>query len=79
MHIAIALRKPLILFNNIFNRHEFELYGRGEILEPSVPCDCYYQPKCARECMRAIEVPRVVAACLRHLPRLAPGGSGRLA
>ena len=75
MHIAIGLRKPLILFNNIFNRHEFELYGRGEILEPSVPCDCYYRPVCARECMRAIEVPRVIEACLRHLPS---GGTARI-
>jgi heptosyltransferase-2 len=77
MHIAIGLRKPLILFNNIFNRHEFELYGRGEILEPSVPCDCYYQPVCPRECMRAIEVPRVVEACRRHLPPRGPGRTAR--
>ncbi len=72
MHIAIGLKKPLILFNNIFNRHEFELYDRGEILEPSIPCDCYYQPVCPRECMRAIEVPRVLAACLRHLKPATP-------
>jgi heptosyltransferase-2 len=65
MHIAIGLRKPLVLFNNIFNRHEFELYGRGIILEPSIPCDCYYQPVCPKECMRSIEVSRVVEASLR--------------
>jgi heptosyltransferase-2 len=67
MHLAIGLKKPLILFNNIFNRHEFELYGRGEILEPSIPCDCYYQPVCPQNCMQYIEVPRVLAACLKHL------------
>ena len=67
MHVAIGLRKPLILFNNIFNRHEFELYGRGEILEPSVPCNCYYKPVCPANCMQYIEVPRVLAACLKHL------------
>ncbi len=72
MHIAIGLKRPLILFNNIFNRHEFELYGRGEIIEPSIPCDCYYQPVCPQECMRAIEVPRVLAACVTHLPRREP-------
>ena len=65
MHIAIGLRKQLVLFNNIFNRHEFELYGRGLILEPSIPCDCYYKPSCPKECMRSIEVPRVLEACLR--------------
>jgi heptosyltransferase-2 len=65
MHIAIGLKKQLVLFNNIFNRHEFELYGRGEILEPRVPCDCFYKPVCPKQCMRHIEVPRVLEACLR--------------
>jgi heptosyltransferase-2 len=67
MHLAIGLQKPLVLFNSIFNRHEFELYGRGEILEPSIPCDCYYQPICPRNCMDSIEVPRVLETCLRLL------------
>ncbi len=67
MHIAIGLKKPLVLFNNIFNRHEFELYGRGQILEPSIPCDCYYKPICLKQCMRHIEVPRVLEACLSLL------------
>lgn len=67
MHLAIGLRKRLVLFNNIFNRHEFELYGRGEILEPSTPCDCYYTPVCPKKCMEHIEVPRVVETCLRLL------------
>ena len=26
MHIALGLGKKLVLFNNIFNPHEFELY-----------------------------------------------------
>ena len=38
LHIAIALNKKLVLFNNIFNRNEFELYGLGEIIEPEVKC-----------------------------------------
>ncbi len=46
MHIAIGLKKPLILMNNIFNRYEFELYGRGEIVEPEKPCRCFFSPKC---------------------------------
>ncbi|MGA2669741.1 MAG: glycosyltransferase family 9 protein [Ignavibacteria bacterium] len=49
MHIAIGLQKPLILFNNIFNKNEFELYGRGVILEPSTGCDCYYGNNCVRD------------------------------
>jgi heptosyltransferase-2 len=47
MHIAIGLRKRIVLFNNIFNRHEFELYGLGTILEPDPPCSCYFAPACS--------------------------------
>ncbi len=68
MHLAIGLKKPLILFNNIFNRHEFELYGRGEILEPSKPCTCFFQATCRNEeyrCMEHLEVQRVFDAIVR--------------
>ncbi|MBE0642929.1 MAG: glycosyltransferase family 9 protein [Bacteroidetes bacterium] len=68
MHLAIGLRKPLILFNNIFNRHEFELYGRGEILEPSKVCTCFFQATCRNEeyrCMEHLEVERVFDAVVR--------------
>ncbi|MCX6640520.1 MAG: hypothetical protein NTW14_08585, partial [bacterium] len=36
MHLGIGLNKRIVLFNNIFNRNEFELYGQGQILEPDV-------------------------------------------
>src|SRR4030066_1464450 len=49
MHIAIGLKKKLILFNNIFNKNEFYLYGRGEIIEPDPKCDCYYAPICPHD------------------------------
>jgi ADP-heptose:LPS heptosyltransferase len=49
MHIAIALKKKMILMNNIFNSNEFYLYGRGVIVEPESGCDCYYGNKCKRE------------------------------
>jgi heptosyltransferase-2 len=67
MHIAIALGKKLVLFNNIFNRHEFELYGRGITLEPREPCECYYEPVCPHESMRRIEPARTLAACVELL------------
>ena len=72
MHIAIALRKPLLLFNNIFNPHEFELYGRGEIVGPSKPCTCFFRPSCVNQeyrCMEHIEPERVVAAVARWVVR----------
>ncbi|MDQ1266903.1 MAG: hypothetical protein QG635_2056 [Bacteroidota bacterium] len=32
--------------NNIFNPNGFELYGRGVIIQPEKPCQCYISPKC---------------------------------
>lgn len=64
MHLTIGLRKNLILFNNIFNKHEFYLYGRGEILEPDFDCDCYYSPECPNDCMQYL-YPEIVIASIR--------------
>lgn len=68
MHIASGLGKPIVLFNNIFNRNEFELYGKGEILEPPSGCDCYYGSKCKRDinCMSEIK-PDAVITSVRKL------------
>ena len=74
LHVAIGLAKPVVLFNNVFNRNEFELYGRGEILEPDVGCLGCYRRICEMECMRHISVKRVVEACLRWLPDLGERG-----
>jgi ADP-heptose:LPS heptosyltransferase len=54
MHLTIALKKKLILFNNIFNKNEFYLYGRGQILEPEFDCNCYFSPVCENNCMQYI-------------------------
>ena len=62
MHIAIGLKKPLVLFNNIFNKHEFYLYNNGVIIEPPTGCDCYYGNSCTRgekHCMKDISVETV--------------------
>lgn len=49
MHIATALRKKLVLCNTIFNKYEFELYGRGVLIEPETGCDCYFGNSCSRD------------------------------
>ncbi|HPD65186.1 MAG TPA: glycosyltransferase family 9 protein [Bacteroidia bacterium] len=69
MHIATALRKPMILFVNIFNPHEFELYGRGEIVQPTTGCDCFYGQSCSRErhCMRDILPETVFSAIKKYV------------
>ena len=62
MHLAIGLKKNLILFNNIFNKQEFYLYGRGEILEPDFDCDCYFTPVCPNNCMQYLKPETVMSA-----------------
>ncbi len=64
MHIAIALQKQLILMNNIFNKNEFELYGRGAIVEPTGGCQCYFGNTCVKgeSCMRNLEPHQLMAA-----------------
>ena len=70
MHFAIGLGKKIVLFNNIFNKHEFELYGKGEILEPDFDCNCYYAPVCPNDCMQYLSVDTVFDSCksLLNLP-----------
>lgn len=77
MHLAIGARTPLVLLNNIFNRFEFELYGRGEIVEPSIPCDCYYSGVCrtGRKCINEISPGAVFQAVLRCRERSERNGS----
>lgn len=64
MHFAVALEKKIVLFVNIFNKHEFELYGLGEIIEPPVTCQCYYKSECmvypGSSCMKDIPVKQVI-------------------
>ncbi|HMQ74662.1 MAG TPA: glycosyltransferase family 9 protein [Flavobacteriales bacterium] len=75
MHLALGRHKNLVLMNNIFNRHEFELYGRGSVVEPSTGCECFYAPRCRRldkgghACMDDISAETVrsaVHACTLH-------------
>ena len=64
MHISIALRKPTILMNNIFNPHEFDLYGRGQIVQPNKDCVCFYRGSCqlGTSCMEDLPAAKVLAA-----------------
>jgi len=65
LHIAIGLGKKVVLFNNIFNPHEFELYGLGEILSPGFDCEGCFKPVCADTCMERISVEDTLAAVKR--------------
>jgi heptosyltransferase-2 len=67
LHAAIALEKRIVLLNNIFNRHEFELYGLGTILEPP-DCSCYFAQSCDKGCMEDLTVEEVLNATTAQLP-----------
>lgn len=68
MHIAVALKRKMVLMNNIFNRNEFYLYGRGIIAEPETGCDCFYGNSCKRQrsCMYDLKP----AVMLGHVKQL---------
>lgn len=66
MHIAIGLKKKIVLFNNIFNKNEFELYGLGEVIEPDVECKGCYKQKCETNCMELIDPASVFEAVTRQ-------------
>ncbi|UYZ59440.1 glycosyltransferase family 9 protein [Hymenobacter latericus] len=70
MHISIALRKPTVLMNNIFNPYEFDLYGRGQIVQPDRQCVCFYRGTCklGTSCMEELPATKVLAAVQASLP-----------
>lgn len=70
MHLATALKKPLILMNNIFNKYEFELYGRGEIVEPKSSCECFFSAQCMNKeyfCLDSLTPDMIFEAVQRHI------------
>lgn len=76
LHMAIGLGKRIVLFNNVFNRHEFHLYGCGQIIEPALDCVACYKSRfdsaCpVPNCMERIPVERVAAAVLEQIRQLA--------
>jgi ADP-heptose:LPS heptosyltransferase len=69
MHIAIALRKKIVLVNNIFNPYEFgDLYGLGEIVQPDLQCKCFFRGQCINPdyfCLDHLPVEKLYAAVER--------------
>ncbi len=69
MHIAIALKKKLVLVNNIFNPYEFgDLYGLGEIVQPDSQCKCFFRGECVNPdyfCLDRLSVEKMYAAIER--------------
>jgi heptosyltransferase-2 len=69
MHITLALGKKIVLMNNIFNPHEFDLFGRGEIVMPDKACKCFYRGSCVDgiSCMEQLPAGKIADAIKRVL------------
>ena len=72
LHAAIALKKKIVLLNNIFNKNEFELYGLGKIIEPDLDCvGCFknqFDSSCkVKNCMDLITPQNVLKMTLQLL------------
>lgn len=61
MHLTLGLGKKIVLMNNIFNAHEFDLFGKGAIVQPPKACKCFYRGSCidGDSCMETLK-PNVV-------------------
>jgi ADP-heptose:LPS heptosyltransferase len=69
MHIAIALKKKLVVLFGPTSAAEIELYGLGEKIVPDIPCFCCYRSSCTvrPSCMERItpeEVRRAIKTLL---------------
>jgi len=64
MHIALALKKKVIVLVGSTSITEIELYGLGSKVYPEMPCLCCYKRKCniRPNCMDNISVDRVYKA-----------------
>lgn len=70
LHIAVGLKKRVVLFNNVFNPAEFELYGRGMLIQPEKDCTCYYGATCTNpeySCMDHLTVETVLDAVKKEM------------
>lgn len=64
MHLTLGMQKKIVLMNNIFNPHEFDLFGKGEIVMPDKKCECFYRGSCklGESCMKNLLPEKVLAS-----------------
>ena len=69
LHVAVALGKKLVAYFGPTSDAEIELYGSGEKVLPSRPCQCYYQEKCTAQvsCMDHLREEDMLMAVERQL------------
>ena len=71
MHLTLGLQKKIVLMNNIFNPHEFDLFGNGEIVMPEKKCVCFYRGQCkfGQSCMSNLPTDLVYNAVNRLITK----------
>lgn len=71
MHVAIALKRPVVAFFGPTCAHEVDLFGRGEAIVTDFSCSPCYLKRCDKQptCMQAMSAGTVEAAVLRVLGR----------
>lgn len=69
MHIAIAMKKPVIAMFGSTCASEVDLYDRGERIVSDLDCSPCYKSSCDREeeCMQKISVDRLYASIINNL------------
>jgi len=69
LHVGIALKKRMVAYFGPTSDAEIDLYGRGEKVLPSSPCQCYYQNQCTQKvsCMDHLQNKDMLAAVERQL------------
>ncbi len=72
MHIAIALKKKVIVLFGPTSHSEIELYGRGRKIFPNLDCICCYRTNCnfSPNCMESITPTQVFEAIISCLDSL---------
>jgi heptosyltransferase-2 len=72
MHIAIALKKYVIVFFGPTSLAEIEIYGEGEKIEADIECVCCYLTKCSKSptCMDKLTVDIMFKAVRRGMNRI---------
>jgi len=72
MHIAIALKRPVVAWFGLSCGAEVELYGRGEKIMSDIECSPCWKKACADAlCIKRLDLDRIVAAVMRHCLGLA--------
>ncbi|MCO6495799.1 MAG: glycosyltransferase family 9 protein [Bacteroidetes bacterium] len=70
MHLTLGLKKKIVLMNNIFNPHEFDLFDRGILIQPDKKCVCFYLGTCklGESCMHDLPPEKIRQAVNKLLP-----------